>query len=150
MSDVAVRVHPLTAADAETWASLRSQLWPDRPRAGFLHEARMLAAATSHSGFVATLASRGAVGICEVGLRDHAEGCASSPVAFLEGWFVRADCRRLGVGSALVAAAIAWARRHGCREFASDTALGDEPALAAHLALGFQEVARVVCLRRPI
>ena len=150
MTDAAVRVHRLGPGDAEAWATLRCELWPARPRADFLHEARVLATAEGHAGFVAILAGRGAVGICEVALREHAEGCTTNPVAFLEGWYVRADCRRLGMGRALLTAAITWARNRGCREFASDTALGDEPALLAHLALGFQEVARVVCLRLPI
>lgn len=150
MTDVPVRVHRLGPADVDDWASLRCELFPDRTRSDFLHEARALVTAETHAGFVAKLAGRGAVGICEVALRDHAEGCTTSPVAFLEGWFVRGDSRRMGVGRALVAAATAWAATRGCREFASDTEIGDQPALAAHLALGFQEVARVVCLRRPI
>jgi aminoglycoside 6'-N-acetyltransferase I len=35
-------------------------------------------------------------------LRSHAEGCTSTPVAYLEGWFVEAEHRGRGVGAMLL------------------------------------------------
>src|SRR3954462_6355474 len=52
------------------------------------------------------------VGFAEVSRRTYAEGCETSPVGFLEGWYVVAARRRQGIGRALVASGEAWAQPH--------------------------------------
>lgn len=89
-------------------------------------------------------------GFAEVGTRPYADGCESSPVAYLEGWFVDADMRRLGVGAALVRAAEDWARTRGLSEFASDALLDNDVSHQAHRALGFEEVERAVRYRKAL
>ena len=84
------------------------------------------------------------MGFAEVGTRSLADGCETSPVAYLEGWYVDADMRRQGVGTALIRAAEAWAREKGLNEFASDAELENIESQQAHVALGFHEVERVV------
>ncbi len=95
--------------------------------------------------FVAERPSTGLAGFVEVGIRKYAEGCTTSPVAYLEGWYVDADGRREGLGRQLVAAAEKWARENGYSEMASDTLIDNHISLAAHLSLGFQEVERQIC-----
>lgn len=92
----------------------------------------------------------GLAGFAEVGTRPYAEGCESSPVAYLEGWYVDPDVRRQGVGTALVRAAEEWARAQGLVEFASDALIDNETSHRAHRALGFAEVERIVCFRRSL
>jgi aminoglycoside 6'-N-acetyltransferase I len=87
-------------------------------------------------------------GFAEVGTRSVADSCETSPVAYLEGWFVDPDMRRRGVGTALVRAAEAWARQQRYRELASDTEISNETSQRAHAALGFTEVDRVVVYRK--
>jgi GNAT superfamily N-acetyltransferase len=89
-------------------------------------------------------------GFLELGERAYAEGCESSPVAFIEGWYVDGDLRNQGVGRALVAAAEKWARRRGYQEMGSDLVLGNDISLNAHLALGFKEVERLVALAKKL
>jgi aminoglycoside 6'-N-acetyltransferase I len=88
------------------------------------------------------------VGFAEASLREWAEGCSSSPVGYLEGWYVAAHARRRGVGSALLKAAEEWASACGCTEMASDTELGNEASEVAHRALGYQVASRVVAFRK--
>ena len=57
---------------------------------------------------------------------------------------------RKGVGRALIEAAEAWGRGQGCSEFGSDAAIDNETSIAAHRALGFAEVSRAVCFRKPL
>ena len=85
------------------------------------------------------------VGFAKNGTRAYAEGCETSPVAFLEGWYVIPKPQGTGVGRALVAAAEGWARSKGLRELGSDTELHNEVAINAHKALGFEETERIVC-----
>ncbi|HEX8851962.1 MAG TPA: GNAT family N-acetyltransferase, partial [Pyrinomonadaceae bacterium] len=90
------------------------------------------------------------VGFAELSVRSYAEGCDSGRVAYLEGWFVESTHRGRGVGRALVAAAEDWGRTLGCTEFASDTELDNRSSAAAHVALGFEEVDRIICFRKTL
>ena len=89
------------------------------------------------------------VGLAEAAMRfDYVNGCASSPVLFLEGIYVRSGWRRLGVARELCRAIEAWGYSHDCLEFASDTSMGNPEAQLLHRALGFTETERVVFYRK--
>jgi aminoglycoside 6'-N-acetyltransferase I len=90
------------------------------------------------------------VGFVELSRRLYAEGCTTSPVGFLEGWYVEPEYRRRGIGGALVAASEAWARALGCREFASDALADNHVSTAAHKSLGFEEVEVIRCFRKSL
>lgn len=90
------------------------------------------------------------VGFVEVSLRDYAEGCESSPVGYLEGWYVVPEHRKTGIGRRLVQAAEDWARAKGCSEMASDSELSNTQGQQAHARLGYQEVERMVCFRKSL
>jgi aminoglycoside 6'-N-acetyltransferase I len=146
-------------ADAAQWMALRAALWPDEdPASNESEVARFFAEPASRGGlmpeavFVATDADLPdeLVGFGEVSRRAYAEGCESSPVGFLEGWYVVPGRRRRGIGRALVAAAEAWARAQGCREFASDTLAENTLSTRAHRALGFEEVEVIRCFRKDL
>jgi aminoglycoside 6'-N-acetyltransferase I len=130
---------------------MRCALWPeDTPE---VHQSGM-AAWLARSDAVVIVAERpdgaGLAGFAEVGSRDYADGCETSPVAYLEGWYVDADLRRQGVGTALVRAAEGWARDRGYREFASDARLDNIVSHRAHKSLGFVETERAVLYRKQL
>ena len=77
--------------------------------------------------------------------RDYVEGTETSPVGYLEGIYVREDFRRRGVARELLAACEQWARKQGCREFASDCELTNRESERFHRALGFGEAGRIIC-----
>jgi aminoglycoside 6'-N-acetyltransferase I len=54
------------------------------------------------------------------------------------------------VGRALVEAAEAWARSAGHHEIASDAEMDNDSGIAAHRALGYEVVTRVVCFRKSL
>ena len=89
-------------------------------------------------------------GFLEVGTRPYADGCDTSPVAYLEAWYVDPEMRRQRWGQALVAAAEQWARAHGYREMASDTQLDNVVSQAAHRRAGYEEVDRVMQFRKDL
>jgi aminoglycoside 6'-N-acetyltransferase I len=63
----------------------------------------------------------------------------------VEGWYVDGDLRGGGYGRQLIQAAERWAIEHGFDELASDAELGNMDSIAAHQAVGFEEVERLVC-----
>jgi len=147
-------------ADAAQWAALRAALWPDEDGAAHAAEVSRFFAgprrgpgAMPEAVFVALESGRPphtVAGFAEVSRRIHAEGCETSPVGFLEGWYVVPERRRHGVGRALVAAAEAWALALGCREFASDALAANTLSATAHRALGFEEVEVIRCFRKSL
>ena len=87
-------------------------------------------------------------GFVSFSLRPWAEGCDSSPVPYIEGWWVAPDLRRAGVGTALVQAVEDWAIERGYRELGSDVELDNDISLRAHTALGFEPTLRVQFFRK--
>ena len=87
-------------------------------------------------------------GFVELATRPYADGCDTSPVAYLEGWWVDEDVRRRGVGRALIGAVEDWAREGGFHELGSDALLDNTLSHQAHRALGFEERERVIYFRK--
>jgi aminoglycoside 6'-N-acetyltransferase I len=97
---------------------------------------------------VAVRANGSLCGFVEIGERTNADGCETSPVAYVEGWYVDADMRRQRIGARLIEAAESFARSRGYRELASDTEWHNVISQQAHRGLGFQELERVVLYRK--
>ena len=92
----------------------------------------------------------GLAGYVEVGARSIVDGCLSSPVGYIEAWYVDADVRQSGHGRALLKAAEDWARSQGYTEMGSDALIWNEVSHAAHKASGYEEVDRVVNFRKSL
>jgi aminoglycoside 6'-N-acetyltransferase I len=145
-----VRIREIVESDRADWVRLRNELWP-----GSLidHEAETRTYFAQHRNvpivFVAEADGR-LVGFLELDYRKYAPGCTSSPVPFIEGWFVEPALQGRGIGRALVEAAEAHASSQGHCEMASDADVENGDGIAAHLACGYHEVERVVCFRRSL
>jgi aminoglycoside 6'-N-acetyltransferase I len=142
---------PYSQSDRSEWLRLRQGLWPNPNLDAQLADMDVWLARPDTTVLVVPRsggANAGLAGFAEVGTRSVADSCETSPVAYLEGWYVDTDMRRQGVGAALVRAAEAWARAKGLKEFASDTQLANTESQQAHAALGFTEVERHVAYRK--
>lgn len=131
------------------WGAFRRALWSDLDDAKSAHECEGILADESCAVFIA---ERGGVpiGFIEARLRQYADGCDTSPVGFIEGWYVRPESRRAGIGGLLVAAAEDWARAKGCSEMASDALLENSVSHRAHERLGYVEVETRVAFRKDL
>ena len=143
-------VRPVRPEDLDAWAALRFDLWPDE---GSVAEHRAEAAETleqpqTFATFVAEAPDGAIAGFIEAALRhDYVNGCETSPVAFIEGLYVRPEHRKAEVGRSLCAAVADWGRAMGCSELASDALADNAESHAFHRAVGFEETERVVYFR---
>ncbi|HWG32741.1 MAG TPA: GNAT family N-acetyltransferase [Gemmatimonadaceae bacterium] len=145
-----MKTRPYRDTDWLEWLRLSRALFPhhsDEDLATGMHELRARADAEV---FVIERPDGSLAGYVEVGARPYADGCDTSPVGYLEAWYVDPDVRRQGHGRALLAAAEAWARERGYREMASDARLDNVVSHAAHRRADYAEVDRVVQFRKSL
>jgi aminoglycoside 6'-N-acetyltransferase I len=143
--DICIRV--MGAADRRVWAEMRAALWPEESVEDHTREVDELVRSDRAWGFMAETGDSPA-GFAELAIRDYANGCASRPVPFLEGIFVRQAFRRRAVGARLIAYAEEFAAARGFAEIGSDADIGNSASHAAHRSWGFVETERVVYFRK--
>ena len=145
------RIRTAGRDDAEGWLFLRQRLWPaateEQQRAEI---ERQLRDPEHHGALLAARADGWLVGLVELSVRPRAKGCELSPVVYVEGWYVEPETRRRGLGRALLRAAEHWATQRGCQAMAADCRIDNRVGLLAHFGAGFEEVERVVLLRRSL
>ena len=103
-------IRPLNPeTDFAEWLRMRLLLWDDSTAEEHAAEMRELLAQETFAVFVAERPDgNGLAGFLEVGQRLYGEGCDTSPIAYMEGWFVEESARRQGIGRGLFAAGEAW------------------------------------------
>lgn len=138
------KIRLATADDSPEWLRMRFLLWPENEAAALLREMEHILADPMSPVFVLERPEGGLGGFLEAGTRNYADGCETTPVGYIEGWFIDEDLRGKGFGHALVRQAEDWARSQGLKEMGSDTWIDDEVSIRAHLAMGYKEVERVV------
>ncbi len=133
-----------TGEDKPEWLRMRQGLWPDAPIEYLNFDMDDRLVDPDYAVFVTSGEAGKLVAFIEAGLRDYGEGCETSPVGYIEAWFVDEHIRGQKLGREMVYAAEQWAREKGCSEMASDTWLENEASIAAHLRLGYEEAERLV------
>ena len=146
-----MRVREFRDSDWDEWRRMDQALFPDNEFEDTLEaDMRALLARPDAAVFVAERFDGSVCGYVEVGARAYADGCRSSPVGYIEAWYVDPDVRRSGFGRALLAAAETWALGQGYTEMASDARLDNRVSINAHENSGYKEVDRVVQFRKPL
>lgn len=135
---------PVTEANEEALAELCAALWPEVGKEHFLQER---ASGNLQNGYLYVVDGE-AVAFISLSLRhDYVEGTASSPVAYLEGIFVKPAFRKQGIARKLIEFSKNWALERGCSELASDCELENKTSEVFHKKLGFEEANRLICFK---
>ena len=143
-----VRIREIVERDRAAWVRMRDALWPGSRWDHEVETKKYFETRGDRPIIFVAETDAGLIGFLELDFRKYAPDCLSSPVPFIEGWYVEPAWQRRGVGGALVAAAEARAIEMGHTEIASDVELDNAGSIAAHLALGYEEVERTVAFRR--
>ena len=114
-------IRPVHPTDHTEWLRMRLHLWGGTAEEHTHDIDTYFATPQRGITFVVESTGGGLCGFIEVSLREYAEGCQTSPVAYIEGWYVDAESRCHKLGTRLVQAVEAWARHQGLKEIASDT-----------------------------
>lgn len=145
------RVRIISERNFQEWLRLRKLLWDESGDEE--HRSEMLDIfehTDTQLVLVAELENGKMIGFLEASIRPFVEDCHSDRVGYLEGLFVLPEYRRHGVAGILVKTAENWARAKGCEEMASDSEIGNDASLQAHLKLGYEETSRLVHLRKDL
>lgn len=150
-----MRIRLIAPGDRSEWLRLLLGLHPELAEADHVPSIYAYFAGESidelipSAVFVAERADGRLGGFLELSVRNYAEGC-SGDTPYVESWFVDEDLRGTGIGRALVEAAERWARERGFPALASDAAADNSLSHAAHKALGFEVVERIVVFRKDL
>ncbi len=151
MIEQSFRIRPIEKGDFDEWFRLRQSLWDESSEAE--HHAEMtdiFEHIETQLVLVVEISNGHLAGFLEASIRPFVEDCHSEQVGYLEGWFVEPVFRKHGIGRQLVKSAENWAREKGCEEMASDSEIGNDLSLKAHLKLGYEETSRLVHLRKDL
>ena len=143
-----MHIRPAEPEDLQEWLRMRLLLWSKTSVEEHLKEMREILADPTSAILVAVRPDGGLCGFLEASQRKYADGCDTSPVGYIEGWYVDPDQRRQKIGAELVRAAENWARQSGLKEMASDCEINNEISLKAHLALEYEEVERAIHFKK--
>ena len=143
-----MHIRPVQPTDRAEWLRMRLNLWGGTAEE---HTQDLDAYFSSPQDGVTFVVERPAGGLCgfvEVSLRNYAEGCTTSPVAYIEGWYVDQDLRRREIGQPARPSRRGMGEASWAQEIASDTQIDNTVSFHAHTALGYVEVDRIVCFRK--
>lgn len=144
------RLEEATRKDLAVWKAMRSDLFPGLESSFHDRETKMILESDDRRCLLVRAPNGDMVGFLEVSLRNLVDGCLGGPVGYIEGIYLVAEFRGLGLGGVLTDAAAEWFASKGCRDMATDTEIDNEAAQEFWSDLGFEETWRVVQYRKPI
>ena len=143
-------IRNISTADKIGWIEMAHDLWPSIEAAELEVLFDQLLKDLSDTSFV-ILEGEHLLGFMNLSVRhDYVEGSATSPVAYVEGIYVKPEHRRKGVGKLLIDEAAQWGRGRGCSELGSDAEVENEASHRFHTEAGFEEAGRIVSFIKQI
>lgn len=136
--------------DLDIVTKLTLMLYDDNTYEDLLEENRKLLSSKSQVLFLA-FDGFNPIGFAHCSLRyDYVEGTDGGNIGYLEGIYVCSEFRKMKVAKTFVDYCEKWAMENGCKEFASDCELDNIDSYNFHLAIGFEEVNRLICFTKKL
>lgn len=140
----------VTQDDFDEWLDLALKLWSD-DSAKMQETLTAILQSPREAGFLVRDNDGCAIAFMNLSLRyEYVPDATQSPVAYVEGIYVKDEYRKQGVGTALIQYAEQWALEQRCVELASDALIENTASYEFHTKIGFREVERVVFFIKPV
>ncbi|MBW4458523.1 MAG: GNAT family N-acetyltransferase [Nostoc indistinguendum CM1-VF10] len=140
-----MKICKVTQNDFQEWLNLALELWPDYSCAEMEVSLTNLLHSDREQGILVRDDHGCAIAFMNLSLRsDYVPDATKSPVAYVEGIYVKAEYRNQDVGKTLIQYAEQWASEQGCIELALDALLDNPASHEFYTKVGFREVERVV------
>jgi aminoglycoside 6'-N-acetyltransferase I len=137
--------------DFNDWLDLALELWPDYSSAEMEVILTNLLHSDRQQGILVRDDNGYALAFMNLSLRhDYVPDATQSPVAYVEGIYVKAEYRNKDVGRMLIQYAEQWAHDLGCIQLALDALLDNPASHEFYAKVGFREVERVVFFIKPV
>lgn len=140
-----IQIQALEQDQEQALAKLMCELWPESTLAGehaYLQSIRQ----SKVDAFYLLMQNDNPEGFIQLKVRtDYVEGARSSPIAYVEGIYLRKGLRKKGWAAKLIQKGESWARQKGLSQLASDAEISNLSSIAFHKQAGFQEANRIVC-----
>lgn len=122
------------------WITMCLALWPHAKKKELEKEYRNDLKSNKYKSILAQNKAGDYLGFINISLRsDYVQGASSSPVAYIEGIYVKPKYRKQGVAKKLVHEAEKWAKKQRCTELGSDTELHNTESQVFHENMGFKK-----------
>lgn len=140
-----MKIQALTQNHEAALAKLMCELWPESSIE--VEEAYLQSIRKSEvDAFFLLMEDEMPQGFIQLKVRnDYVEGALASPIAYVEGIYVRTALRRKGWAAKLMQLAESWAKEKGLNQLASDTEISNLSSIRFHKQAGFTEANRIVC-----
>lgn len=139
-----------TPKDALTLAELAIQMWNNHTLSELETEFSDIISNKNAVCFIKYVEDK-PIGFAQCQIRyDYVKGTETSPVGYLEGIFIQEKFRHKGFAREVLQKCEKWVHCKKCSEFASDCELNNIDSLKFHLAMGFDEVNRIICFKKRI
>jgi aminoglycoside 6'-N-acetyltransferase I len=140
-----VKIVRIDQNDFKEWLDLALELWPDYSSEEMQVSLAKILESPREVGILVRADNGCAIAFMNLSLRyDYVPDAVRSPVAYIEGIYVKHEHRKQGIGAALIQYAEQWARKQGCLELASDALIENTASQAFHTKIGFREAERTV------
>jgi aminoglycoside 6'-N-acetyltransferase I len=132
-------------SDFDQLLNLSQKLWKDYNEAELKNLLKQIARSDKNHILIAKDSVGNYAGFSIFSIRtDYVEGAEKSPTGYLEGIFVEAEFRNMGIAKEFMRRGELWCKEKGCTQIGSDTWLTDKESRKFHKTIGFREQEELV------
>ena len=125
--------------DLNAWITLSDKLFKDTNKDELQKDYHQMMSSEKHRNILVKN-KQTFIGFIDISIRtEYVEGASSSPIGYIEGIYIEAQFRKMGIARKLIKLAEDWFVEKGCKEVGSDTWDWNKDAQEFHKRLGFKE-----------